>query len=334
MTSMPRWKEQVRRRRRRYTRRLPKSAKRAKRLAALAKLSFIAVAAFFLISLIIIPILAFNLPSPDKIVRREGFSTKILDRNGEVLYDIFAEQKRTPISLNDVPLYLRQATIAIEDKNFYKHKGFDPTGIFRAAFNIVFRGKLQGGSTLTQQLVKNVLLTPERTIFRKIREFILAIQIERRYTKDEILQMYLNEAPYGGTAWGVEAATETYFGKKVKDLDLVESAILAGMPQRPSSYSPYSSNPKAYIGRAQQVLRRMREDDYITREQEDAARAELENVVFQERGASFKAPHFVQYVQRILEERYSERVVEQGGLRVTTTLDLELQEKAQDIVRV
>ena len=333
MTSMPRWKEQVRRRRKRYTRRLPKSAKRAKRLAALAKLSFIAVAAFFLISLIIIPILAFNLPSPDKIVRREGFSTKILDRNGEVLYDIFAEQKRTPISLNDVPLYLRQATIAIEDKNFYKHQGFDPTGIFRAAFNIVFRGRLQGGSTLTQQLVKNVLLTPERTIFRKVREFILAIQIEKRYTKDEILQMYLNEAPYGGTSWGVEAATETYFGKKVKDLDLVESAILAGMPQRPSSYSPYSSNPKAYIGRTQEVLRRMREDDYITREQEDIARAELEDVVFQERGASFKAPHFVQYVQRILEERYSERVVEQGGLRVTTTLDLELQEKAQDIVR-
>ncbi|MCK4588443.1 PBP1A family penicillin-binding protein [Candidatus Woesebacteria bacterium] len=330
---MPRWKEQVRRRRKRYTRRLPESAKRAKRLAALAKLSFIAVAAFFLISLIVIPILAFNLPSPDKIVRREGFSTKILDRNGEVLYDIFAEQKRTPVSLNDVPLYLRQATIAIEDKNFYKHQGFDPTGMFRAAFNIVFRGKLQGGSTLTQQLVKNVLLTPERTIFRKVREFILAIQIERRYTKDEILQMYLNEAPYGGTAWGVEVATETYFGKKVKDLDLIESAILAGMPQRPSSYSPYSSNPKAYIGRTQEVLRRMREDDYITREQEDAARAELENVVFQERGASFKAPHFVQYVQRILEERYSERVVEQGGLRVTTTLDLELQEKAQDIVR-
>jgi len=333
MTSMPRWKEQVRRRRRRYRRRLPESSKRAKRLAALAKLSFLAVAALFLISFVVIPIFAFNLPSPDKIVRREGFSTKILDRNGEVLYDIFAEQKRTPVSLDDIPLYLRQATIAIEDKNFYQHKGFDPTGIFRAAFNIVFRGRLQGGSTLTQQLVKNVLLTPERTIFRKIREFILAIQIERRYSKDQILQMYLNEAPYGGTAWGVEAAAETYFGKKVKDLDLVESAILAGMPQRPSSYSPYSSNPKAYIGRTQEVLRRMREDGYITREQEDTARAELENVVFQERGASFKAPHFVQYVQRILEERYGERVVEQGGLRVTTTLDLELQEKAQEIVR-
>lgn len=331
------WKDKLRRRRRieRVRRRAQFSieARRAKKIAALARLAFLGVIFFFVISFIAIPLFAFNLPSPDKVVRREGFSTKILDRNGKVLYDIFADQKRTPISLDEVPLYLRQATIAIEDKNFYKHQGFDPAGIFRAFFNIIFRGKIQGGSTLTQQLVKNVLLSPERTIARKIKEFILAIQIEKKYTKDEILQMYLNEAPYGGTAWGVEAAAETYFGKKVKDLNLVESAILAGMPQRPSVYSPYSGNPKAYIGRTQEVLRRMREDGYITEDQEKAARAELEKVKFQEKGASFKAPHFVQYVQRLLEERYGERVVEQGGLRVTTTLDLELQEKAQEIVK-
>lgn len=333
MTSMPMWKDQIRQRRRRYPRFRSKRIKRSKRLVALAKLSFIGVVLFLIVSFIAIPLFAFNLPSPDKIVRREGFSTKILDRNGEVLYDIFAEQKRTPVSLENIPLYLRQATISIEDKNFYKHEGFDPIGIFRAVFNIMFRGKLQGGSTLTQQLVKNVLLTPERTIFRKIKEFILAIQIEKKYTKDEILQMYLNEAPFGGTSWGVEAAAETYFDKKVKDLSLIESAILAGFPQRPSKYSPYSSTPDAYIGRTQEVLRRMREDDYITKEQEEAAREEIESVEFQERGANFKAPHFVQYVQEILEERYGERVVEQGGLRVTTTLDLELQEKAEDIVK-
>lgn len=328
------WRRKYRQRRRRL-RRLrtsSQSLKKSRRLVALAKLSFIVVVAFFIISFVVLPIFAFRLPSPDKVVRREGFSTKILDRDGEVLYDIYAEQKRTPIEFKDVPEYLKQATIAIEDKNFYKHQGFDPTGIFRALFNIVFRGKLQGGSTLTQQLVKNVLLTPERTIFRKIREFILAIQIERKYSKDEILQMYLNEAPYGGTAWGVEAATETYYGKKVKDLTLVESAILAGLPQRPSAYSPYSSNPEAYLGRTEQVLRRMREDGYLTREQEDQAKEELEDIEFQERGASFKAPHFVQYVQQILEDRYGERVVAQGGLRVTTTLDLDLQEKAQEIV--
>jgi 1A family penicillin-binding protein len=234
--------------------------------------------------------------------------------------------------LGDVPEYLKQATIAIEDKNFYKHQGFDPIGMLRGFSRIFTRGYAQGGSTLTQQLVKNVLLTPERSIFRKIKEFILAVQIERRYSKDEILQMYLNEAPYGGTAWGVVSASETYFGKKVQDLTLVESAILAGLPQRPSTYSPYSSTPDAYVGRTQEVLRRMREDGYVTNEQEESARAEIENVVFQERGASFKAPHFVQYVEKILEERYGTNVVEQGGLRVTTTLDLDLQEKAQSIV--
>ncbi|MBI4153458.1 PBP1A family penicillin-binding protein, partial [Candidatus Woesebacteria bacterium] len=306
--------------------------KKSRILVRLAKLAFLGVIGLFVLSFLVLPLFAFNLPTPDKIVRREGFSTKILDRNGEVLYDIFANQRRTPVALPDVPLFLRQATIAIEDKNFYKHRGFDPTGYLRAVYNIIAFRRLQGGSTLTQQLVKNVLLTPERTIFRKIKEFILAIQIERKYSKDEILQMYLNEAPYGGTAWGVEAAAEVYFGKSVKDLNLVESVILAGLPQRPSSYSPYSSNPKAYIARTGDVLRRMREDGYITKEQESAALGELPSVEFQVRGASFKAPHFVQYVQKILEERYGERVVEQGGLRVTTTLDLSLQEKAEGIV--
>ncbi len=301
-------------------------------IANLTKLAFLAIIGFFLLSFMVISLFAFNLPSPDKIVRREGYASKILDRNGKVLYAIFTQERRTPVELNDIPLYLRQATIAIEDKNFYKHQGFDPTGIFRAMFNIVLKGKLQGGSTLTQQLVKNVLLTPERTLFRKIKEFILAIQIERKYSKDDILKMYLNEAPYGGTAWGVEVAAEIYFGKKVKDLNLVECAILAGFPQKPSSYSPYSETPKAYIKRTEQVLRRMREDGYITKEQEEEAKAQIDDIQFQPRGASFKAPHFVQYVKKILEERYGERIVEQGGLKITTTLDLELQEKAEKIV--
>lgn len=144
-----------------------------------------------------------DLPQPDKIVRKEGFSTQIFDRNGVLLYDVFADQQRTPVKWEEIPEYLKQATIAIEDKKFYQHQGFDPTGWLRAVFNIIFRGRLQGGSTLTQQLVKNVLLTPKRTIGRKIKEFALAIQIEKKYSKDEILQMYLNEAPYGGTAWGL-----------------------------------------------------------------------------------------------------------------------------------
>ncbi|MBU0572245.1 PBP1A family penicillin-binding protein [Patescibacteria group bacterium] len=331
---MARWKRTLNRRRlRRSTGLRSQRVIKSKKIALWSRYAFIGVAVLLVISFIAIPLFAFNLPSPDKIVRRDGFSTKILDRNGEVLYDIFVDERRTPVELDDIPLFLRQATIAIEDKNFYEHKGFDPTGFFRAILNIVFRGRIQGGSTLTQQLVKNALLSPERTIFRKVREFLLSIQIERKYSKDEILKMYLNEVPYGGTAFGVETAAETYYGKKVKDLNLVESAILAGLPQRPSAYSPYSSTPDAYIGRTEQVLRRMREDDYITKEQEESALGEIENVKFQERGASFKAPHFVQYVQKILEDRYGENVVEQGGLKVTTTLDLELQESAEDTVK-
>ena len=304
---------------------------KSRNLLRIAKFAFLGVILVFIVSLITLPLMAFNLPSPDKIVRKEGFSTKILDRNGEVLYDIFANQRRTPVALDEVPLYLRQATIAIEDKNFYKHQGFDPLGILRGLSRFFTTGRAQGGSTLTQQLVKNVLLTSERSIFRKVREFVLALQIERKYSKDQILQMYLNEAPYGGTAWGVEAAAEIYFGKKVKDLNLVECAILAGLPQRPSTYSPFSSTPKAYIDRTQQVLRRMREDGYITKNQEGEAKNLLGSITFQ-KGSSFKAPHFVQYVQKILEERYGEAVVEQGGLKVTTTLDWKLQEKAQEIV--
>jgi len=287
---------------------------------------------FILSSLALFAWHAKDLPQPDKIVRREGFSTKIYDRDGNLLYDVFANQRRTPVSLEEIPQHLKNATIAIEDKNFYKHRGFDPKGILRAAYNIVVYRKLQGGSTLTQQLVKNVLLTSQRTLSRKIKEFILAVQIESKYSKDQILQMYLNEAPYGGTTWGVEAAAEVYFGKKVSDLNLVESAILAGFPQRPSVYSPFSDEPKAYIERTKQVLRRMREDGYITAEQEEEAKKQLEEVKFASSSGTFKAPHFVMYVKRELEKKYGQQVVEQGGLRVTTTLDLDLQEEAQKIV--
>ncbi len=304
----------------------------SKNIAKLAKYGFLGIVGLFVILIVALPLMSFGLPSPDKVIRREGFSTKILDRNGKPLYDIFDNERRTPININDMPVYLKQATVAIEDKNFYNHSGFDILGTLRGLSRFFTRGYAQGGSTLTQQLVKNVLLSSERSALRKIKEFILAVQIERKYTKDEILQMYLNEAPYGGTAWGVESASETYFGKSAKDLNLVESAILAGMPQLPSRYSPYSSTPKAYVDRTTNVLRRMREDGYITKDQEEAALAELPEFKFQTKGSSFKAPHFVQYVQKILEERYGEKVIEQGGLKVTTTLDLDLQEKAQSIV--
>ncbi|KKR30686.1 MAG: hypothetical protein UT61_C0003G0014 [Candidatus Woesebacteria bacterium GW2011_GWA1_39_8] len=330
---MANWKK-IRRRnkwRSRFSRN-SKGVNRSRLMVKIAKLSFLGVVLVFLGLFIVLPFFAFNLPSPDKVVRREGFSTKIVDRNGNALYDIFIDERRTLVEIKDIPQVLRDATVSIEDKNFYKHQGFDPFGMLRGFTRIFTRGYAQGGSTLTQQLVKNVLLSPERTIWRKIKEFVLAIQIERRYSKDQILQMYLNEAPYGGTAWGVEAASETYFGKNVRDLNLVESAILAGLPQRPSVYSPYSPEPDAYVERTKQVLRRMREDGYISEEEEQKAQEDLENIEFQEKGANFKAPHFVQYIQKALINRYGEQVIEQGGLKVTTTLDLELQERVQQIV--
>lgn len=317
------WRDRIRRRR---------SIANSQKLVKFAKLGFWGVIAGFIFLFFVLPLMAFGLPSPDKIVRQEGFSTKILDRNGKPLYDIYSNKRQTPVKIDDVPTYLRQATIAIEDKNFYKHAGFDPFGMLRGFTRVFTRGHAQGGSTLTQQLVKNVLLTSDRSIVRKIKEFVLAVQIERRYTKDEILQMYLNEAPYGGTAWGVESGAEIYFGKNVSDLTLIESAFLAGLPQRPSYYSPYSSNPKAFVQRTKDVLRRMREDEYITKEQENQAVSQLEDIVFKEKGSDFKAPHFVNYVQKILGDRYGESVIEAGGLKVTTTLDLDLQEKAQSIV--
>ncbi len=305
---------------------------RSQKIAWWAKRGFIAAIVLFLLSIVVFQILAYTLPSPDKIVRHSGYSTKILDRNGKLLYDVFVDERRTPVTLAELPDYLKKATIAIEDKNFYQHQGFDPTGYLRILYNLVAKRRLIGGSTLSQQLVKNVLLSPERTPIRKLNELVITIQIEKRYSKDEILTLYFNEVPYGGTAWGVATAAQIYFAKNVKDLNLVESAFLAGLPQSPSRYSPYSSTPKAYIGRTEEVLRRMREDGYITADQEKEAKAQLPDLAFQSRGADFKAPHFVQYVQNILNERYGENVIEQGGLKVTTTLDLDLHEKAQAIV--
>lgn len=272
-----------------------------------------------------------GLPDPENVLRKTGFSSVILDRKGEeVLFDVYTDENRKFTPLEEMPEYLKQATIAVEDKDFYEHQGFDLLGMVRGVSRLFTRGRAQGGSTLTQQLVKNVLLTTERRISRKVREFVLSVRIESRFEKDEILQMYLNEAPYGGTAWGVAAASEMYFGKEVEDLDLAESVILAGLPQAPSRYSPYNS--EGYLDRAKQVARRMREDEYINEETEEELVKSLEQVEFRPAGASIKAPHFVMEVRAILEEMFGPQVLERGGLKVTTTLDWELQKKAQDVV--
>jgi penicillin-binding protein 1C len=280
-----------------------------------------------------------DLPKPGQVARREGFTSKILDRNGKLLYDLYAEERRDPINIADAPLYLKQATVAVEDKDFYKHAGVDPLTPFRMVYNYVFRnGRIVGGSTLTQQLVKNALLTNERSVSRKFREFILALQIERKYTKDQILELYMNEAPYGGNSVGIGAASQIYFGKPIRDLNLVESAIIAGLPQRPTAYSPHTGKTDTdgtplWKVRAKGVLRRMNEDGYISNEEHDKAVADLDVVQFAAPKTTILAPHFVFYVRDQLEKEFGETVVAKGGLQITTTLDIDLQQQAQEIVK-
>lgn len=286
---------------------------------------------FFFIFLFLFFFIFKDLPLPTKLASYPfPASTQIFDRNGKLLYEIYAEKNRVPVKMEELPEYIKWATVAIEDKNFYKHRGFAWEGILRATYNIAFRRRLQGGSTITQQLVKNALLTPKRTLRRKIREAILAMTAEMIYSKDKILEMYLNQVPYGGTAWGIEAAAQTYFGKTAKDLSLAETALLAGLPVAPTRFSPFGAHPEEARRRQKIVLARMAEDGYITLEEEQEALNE--ELHFAPAAVSIKAPHFVLYVKELLVEKYGERQVEQGGLKVTTTLDLDIQEFAQNTV--
>jgi 1A family penicillin-binding protein len=274
-----------------------------------------------------------DLPDPNKLIERQiAQSTKIYDRTGEtVLYEISGEQKRTLVNLKDVPDYVKQATIAIEDKDFYKHGAISFWGIFRGVIVRVMMGKSpQGGSTLTQQFVKNAILTSERSIIRKVKEWILSYRLEKRFSKDEILQMYLNEIPYGSTAYGVQAASQKYFAKNVQNVNLAEAAILAALPQAPSRYSPYGPNRDALIARQKYILDIMVNQGYITQEQADEAKAfKLE---FKQLTDKFMAPHFVMYVKELLSEKYGEKTVEQGGLKIYTTLDLYKQNAAEEAI--
>ncbi|MCL4352925.1 penicillin-binding protein [Patescibacteria group bacterium] len=269
-----------------------------------------------------------DLPSPTKLASQNiSQSTEIFDRNGKLLYTIYAQKNQTFIPLSEIPKSLQEATIAIEDKDFYHHGAIDLKGILRAAFAIIFHHQIQGGSTLTQQLVKNSLLNPQQTIVRKLREIILSFVTEALYSKNKILEMYLNQIPYGGTAWGIEAASETYFGEHAKNLDLAQSALLAGLPEAPSAFSPFGSHPELAKARQEEVLKKMYEQHYISKNQ--MQKAEEEKLNYKSLGNNIKAPHFVLYVKDLLVKKYGERMVEEGGLKVTTSLDLSIQDFAQ-----
>ena len=260
-------------------------------------------------------------------------STKIYDRTGEILlWDIHENIQRTVVPYDQISRHVKNATVAIEDSNFYKHLGIQPLAIVRATFVNIASGSLsQGGSTITQQLIKNTYLTREKTFARKIKELILALKLEQTRSKDEILNLYLNEISYGGNSYGIESASQNFFGKSANDLNLAESAYLAALPQAPTYFSPYGNHRQELEARKNSVLERMVELDFITKE--ESSEAKKEKVEFVTKGnQSIKAPHFSIYVREYLESKYGRDLVEEGGLKVISTLDFDLQAKAEDLL--
>lgn len=298
-------------------------------LTNIGLLAAVAVAGLFVIFGGMFLFLGRNLPDPNALQDRSvAQSTKIYDRTGEhLLFEFFVDEKRTLIQLEDLPDDLVNGVIATEDTKFYSHMGVRPFSILRAVVvGILPNQRIAGTSTLTQQLVKNAILTNERSITRKVKEVILSLRLEQKYSKDEILQIYFNEIPYGSTNYGVEAAANDYFGKSVTDLTLAESATLAGMPKAPTTYL---NNPDRLRERRDFVLRRMFEEGYISEEQKNAAQEE--ELVLQRSIDNIVAPHFVFYVKELLEQDFdfTSREIEEGGYKVITSLDYDLQEFAQ-----
>lgn len=276
-----------------------------------------------------------EIPNPNKLIERNiAQSTKIYDKTGKVLlYEIHGDEKRTIIELENVSKHLINATIAIEDKKFYTHSGFDTKGIIRAIVKDIIAGKkVQGASTLTQQLVKLSILTTEKSWERKIKELILSYKIEKKFEKNDILKMYLNEIPYGSVIYGIESASQTFFNKSAKDLTIEESALLASLPQSPTTLSPYGKYTDRLVSRYKLVLKQMLSEKYIS--QEEYNKAIEFNILSQikPKKEEIKAPHFVMYVKQILEQKYGENLIEKGGLNIITTLDYDKQQKAESII--
>lgn len=274
-----------------------------------------------------------DLPDPNKLLTRSiPQSTKIYSRDGQLLYEVHGEFKRTLIPYSEMNANVRNATIAVEDKNFYNEGGINFKGILRSILVDISSGsKAQGASTITQQFVRNAVLTKDKSYVRKIKEIILSLEINKRFSKDEVLRMYLNEVPYGRNAYGIEAAAQTYFNKHAKDLDLAESAYLAALPQAPSLYNPTGPNRAALDRRKNLILDLMVEQNYISKDERD--KAQSEEVVFQKTQNSISAPHFVFYIQDYLTQKYGEKILEEGGLKVTTTLDSRMQGIAEQAVK-
>ena len=302
----------------------------------LLKLASWGLVAFLLLAIGVFAYYAKDLPSPTNLNTRQVVeSTKIYDRTGEhMLYEIHGEEKRTSIPLDQMSAILRAATISAEDQSFYQNPGVDFKAVARAAiYDVLGRSASQGGSTITQQLIKNTVLTNEKTFTRKVKEVILSVELEQKFSKDQILEMYLNQIPYGSNAYGIQAASQTFFGKDAKDLSLAESALLAGLPKAPTYYSPYGSNQDELKYRQEYILDQMTKLGYITTDQAKEAKAVdviAEIRPFQE---NISAPHFVMYVKDQLVNQYGEKQVEEGGMKVYTTLDWDKQQAAETAVK-
>ena len=309
---------------------------RAKRIVTgILAVFFLLVGIFAVIGTVFFATTLKDLPDPDHLISRKvDQSTQIYDRTGtHLLYEFHNDQNRTVIPLSDVSKYAQEATIAVEDKYFYQHKGYRITSMIRAVLaNIIKGGKSQGGSTITQQLVKNAILTNEKSYTRKIKELILASEIERRFSKDDILKMYFNEIPYGSTSYGIQAASQAFFGKDAKDLDLAESALLAAIPQSTTYYSPYGAHTDALLNRWKLILDLMAQQNYITKDQAEATKKIDILKRISPKRESISAPHFVFYIKDQLAAAYGDDAVNSGGLKVITTLDWDKQQAAEKAV--
>ncbi len=319
---------------RKLNRRIYREDKKKKKVFFVFK--FLTVSLFLLIFFLlgVFVFFAKDLPRPEKFTEKQFVqSTKIYDRTGEVLlYEIYGEEKRTLVSLEKVPEFLKQAVVVTEDVNFYHHFGIDFNGIIRSILiNLKIKEPIYGGSTLPQQLIRSTFFSTEKTAERKIREIVLALELDRRYSKEQILGWYLNQVPFGSNSYGVEAASQTYFEKSVTDLSLPEAAALAAIIQGPSYLSPYGPNKEKLLERKDYVLERMVEEGFLIRE--EAEKAKQEDLKFSEKSVQIKAPYFTLWVKQLIEEKYNEDYLRREGLKIYTSLDWEMQEIAEKTVR-
>ena len=319
---------------RKYHRQVFQKKKSAKVFSLFIKfgLVFVLLTLLFIFSLFVF--FAKDLPRPERFTERPFVeSTKIYDRAGKtLLYEVYGEDKRGVIPLSTIPGYLKQAVILTEDANFYKHRGLDWRGIFRAFLvNLELQAPIQGGSTISQQLIRSSFLTREKTLKRKIREIILTLELERRYSKDQILEWYLNQVPFGSNSYGVEAASQSFFQKSASQVTLAEAAVLAALIRAPSDLSPYGEHKKELLERKDFILNSMAQTGAIS--QEEAEKAKKEEISFTGISQSIGAPHFVMYVLEYLRSNYGEDALKEKGFRVITSIDWDLQKLAEGVVK-